>query len=406
MDIYVGRQPILNRNDKVIGYELFYRSGEQNFYNAIDGDRATIDVLINSFMNIGIERLTNGGRCFINFTETLLKRGVPFHFPKHLIVVEILESIPYSSHLLHICKQLKERGYVIALDDFIFSEQYIPLLPYVDIIKIDFSKQTNYRDFKPYIEKYRIQLLAEKIETKEQLQHSKNEGFSYFQGYFFSKPIVVKEKSLPKIPYISKLNLIKQMNQNGLNFDEIVQTIENDPTLTYRLLKTVNSFFLSKTSKIKSIRHAAILLGTNHLKSWSTVLTLQEPNEPFKNEIIVNSLIRAKTLEQLAYLIHLSDEKDILFFMGICSSLHLLLQRPLQEILQELHIDEAIQQGLNGQPCTYSTLYHLVIALETNDISKLKEITTTLNIDLSKAFAAYQRSIEWVVELQNNIQIK
>ncbi|ACJ34605.1 EAL and HDOD domain-containing protein [Anoxybacillus flavithermus] len=406
MDIYVGRQPILNRNDEVIGYELFYRSGEQNFYNAIDGDRATVDVLINSFMNIGIERLTNGARCFINFTEKLLKKGVPFHFPKHLIVVEILESIPYSSHLLHICKQLKGEGYVIALDDFIFSEQYIPLLPYVDIIKIDLSKQVNYRDFKYYIEQYRIKLLAEKIETKEQLQHSKNEGFSYFQGYFFSKPIVVKEKSLPKISFYSKLNLIKQINKNELNFDEIVQTIEKDPALTYRLLKTVNSFFLSKAPKIKSIRHAAALLGTNRLKSWLTVLTLQEPNEPFKNEIIVNSLIRAKTLEQLACLTHLSDEKDILFFMGICSSLDLLLQRPLKEILQELHVDEAIQHGLNGQTCIYSILYHLVIALETNDTNKLEEITTILNIDLSKAFVIYQQSIEWVVELQRNIQIK
>ncbi|WP_257211105.1 EAL and HDOD domain-containing protein [Anoxybacillus flavithermus] len=114
MDIYVGRQPIFNRNDEVIGYELLYRNGEQNVYNSIDGDRATIDVLINSFMNIGIERLTNGSRCFINFTETLLKRELPFYFPKHLIVVEILESIPYSNELLHICKKLKKEGYVIA----------------------------------------------------------------------------------------------------------------------------------------------------------------------------------------------------------------------------------------------------------------------------------------------------
>ncbi|MED0685927.1 EAL and HDOD domain-containing protein [Anoxybacillus ayderensis] len=406
MDIYVGRQPILNRKDEVIGYELLYRSGEQNVYNAIDGDRATIDVLVNSFMNIGIERLTNGARCFINFTETLLKRGLPFYFPKHLIVVEILESIPYSDELLNICRKLKKEGYMIALDDFVCSNQYIPLLPYVDIIKIDLSNQTNDHDFKYYIEQYNIKLLAEKVETKEQLEQAKKEGFCYFQGYFFSKPIVIKEKALPKMSHASHLTLIQQMNKNELEFEEVVQTIESDPTLTYRLLKAVNASFISYSPKIKSIRHAAILLGTNQLKSWLTVLALQEPNEPFKNEIIVNSLIRAKTLEQLSHLIHLHDEKDVLFFMGICSSLDLLLQRPLQEILQELHVDEAIQHGLNGQKSMYSILYHLVIALETNDTNKLKEITTTLNIDLSKAFAIYQQSIEWVVELQKDIQVK
>ncbi|AKS37525.1 signal protein [Anoxybacillus gonensis] len=406
MDIYVGRQPIFNKNYDVVGYELLYRNGEKNFYDAIDGDRATIDVLVNSFMNIGIEKLTNGARCFINFTETLLKKQLPFYFPKHLIVVEILENIPYSEELLDICKKLKADGYMIALDDFIFCNQYTPLFPYIDIIKIDFSKQSNYAQFKSYIHMYDIHLLAEKIETNEQLMEAVNNGFSYFQGYFFSKPIVVKEKSLPKMSYTSRLSLIKRLNRNELNFEQIVEAIESDPSLTYRLLKTVNSFFLSKAPKIKSIRHAAVLLGTNHLKSWLTVLTLQEPNEPFKNEIIVNSLIRAKTLEQLADLIHLRDEKDVLFFMGICSSLDLLLQRPLQEILQELHVDEAIQHGLNGQPCIYSILYHLVIALETNDTNKLKEITTTLNIDLSKAFAIYQQSIEWVVELQKDIKVK
>ncbi|MCX8047644.1 MAG: HDOD domain-containing protein [Anoxybacillus gonensis] len=405
MDIYVGRQPIFNKSYEVVGYELLYRNGEKNFYDAINGDQATIDVLINSFMNIGIEKLTNGVRCFINFTEALLKKKLPFHFPRQQIVVEILENIPYSKDLLEICKKLKEEGYTIALDDFIFYDQYIPLFPYIDIIKIDFSKQNDYKRFKPYIDMYHIHLLAEKIETSDQLEKAIHDDFAYFQGYFFSKPIVVKEKSLPKIAYTSRLSLIKQLNKNELNFEEIVSAIESDPSLTYRLLKTVNSFFLSSTPKIKSIRHAAILLGTNHLKSWLTVLTLQEPNEPFKNEIIINSLIRAKTLEQLAERIHLRDEKETLFFMGICSSLDLLLQRPLHEILQELHVDEAIQRGLNGHSCIYSILYDLIIALETNDTAKIRDLTNTLGISLSETLATYQHSIEWVVQLQKYSQL-
>ncbi|EPZ39442.1 signal transduction protein [Anoxybacillus ayderensis] len=400
MDIYVGRQPIFNKSYEVVGYELLYRNGEKNFYDAIDGDQATIDVLINSFMNIGIEKLTNGVRCFINFTEALLKKKLPFHFPRQQIVVEILENIPYSKDLLEICKKLKEEGYTIALDDFVFDYKYLPIFPYIDIIKIDFSKTNHYDCFTNIARMHNIRLLAEKIETNDQLERAIHEGFSYFQGYFFSKPIIVKEKSLPKIAYASRLFLIQQLNKNELNFEEVVAAIGNDPSLTYRLLKTVNSFFLYSTPKIKSIRHAAILLGTNHLKSWLTVLALQEPNEPFKNEVIVNSLIRAKSLEMLAELVGLRDEKDVLFFMGICSSLHLLLHRPLHEILQELHVDEAIRQGLNGDPCIYSFLYHLVIALETNDTNMINHLSKILNISVKQALLIYHQSIEWVVQLQ------
>ncbi|OOE06327.1 EAL domain-containing protein [Anoxybacillus kestanbolensis] len=401
MDIFVGRQPIFNKNYEVVAYELFYRSGEKNFYNALDGNRATMDVLINSFMNIGIDKLTNGTRCFINFTETLLKKRIPFHFPKNLIVVEILETIPYSYELLQICKELKKEGYMIALDDFIFLDQYIPLFPYIDIIKVDFSQSNNYKLYDSVIKSHHIHLLAEKIETSEQLDEAMRNGFVYFQGYFFSKPIVVREKSLPKMSHNSYFSLLKQLNKNELNFEELVETIEHDPSLTYRLLKTVNSFFLSSSPKIKSIRHAAILLGTNHLKSWLTVLAFQQPNEPFKNEVIVNSLLRAKTLEQLAHFIGLSDEKEMLFFMGICSSFHLLLDRSLHDVLEELHVDEIIQQALEGRHPLYSSLFELVLSLETNDNEQTKQLAKALNIPTSEAFATYQKSIEWIVQIQS-----
>lgn len=199
----------------------------------------------------------------------------------------------------------------------------------------------------------------------------------------------------------SYFSLLKQLNKNELNFEELVETIEHDPSLTYRLLKTVNSFFLSSSPKIKSIRHAAILLGTNHLKSWLTVLAFQQPNEPFKNEVIVNSLLRAKTLEQLAHFIGLSDEKEMLFFMGICSSFHLLLDRSLHDVLEELHVDEIIQQALEGRHPLYSSLFELVLSLETNDNEQTKQLAKALNIPTPEAFATYQKSIEWIVQIQS-----
>ncbi|KXG08899.1 Cyclic di-GMP phosphodiesterase YahA [Anoxybacillus sp. P3H1B] len=404
MDIYVGRQPILNKKYELFGYELLYRSGEQNFYDSIDGDHATIDVLINSFMNIGIEKLTNGARCFINFTEKLLEKNIPLYFPNKLIVVEILETIPYSEKLLHICKNLKEKGYIIALDDFVFQADYHPLFPYIDFIKIDFFdlniEQARY--IQNIIKQYNIQFIAEKVETHDQLQLATHHGFSYFQGYFFNKPVVLKEKSLPKITNTSRLTLLKQMNQAEFNFDKIVKTIENDPALAYRLLKVVNSFFLYSSPKIKSIRHAAILLGASYLRSWLTILTFQEASNPFENEVIVNSLIRAKMLEQVAVRLNIHEEKDSLFFMGICSSLHILLERPLSDILDELNVDEAIKDGLFKEKHLFFGLYQFVLAIELNDLMKAKQLAEELGLSLSEALLWYQQCIEWVVQLQRN----
>ncbi|KDE46336.1 hypothetical protein DI44_16775, partial [Geobacillus sp. CAMR5420] len=136
MEIYVARQPIFDVERNVVGYELFYRSGKGNFYDGLNEDQATLEVLINSFMNIGIEKLTNGKPCFVNFTENLLKYEVPLQFPPAAIVVEILETISMSNWLLSVCRKLKSRGYTIALDDFVLDGSYLPLFPYIDLVKV------------------------------------------------------------------------------------------------------------------------------------------------------------------------------------------------------------------------------------------------------------------------------
>lgn len=190
MEVFVARQPILTRKKEIIAYELLYRNSQNNSFPDINGDMATTDLIINSYLNIGMNELSDGKPCFINFTEKLLQSGVPTFFKPDEIVVEILETVEIGIELVNICKELKSKGYQIALDDFILNKNnkhFFSLIKYIDIIKVDFRNTTD--DIRRLIEnvslKYNIKLLAEKIETIEEFESAVGKGYVYFQGYLF-----------------------------------------------------------------------------------------------------------------------------------------------------------------------------------------------------------------------------
>ncbi|NYE57018.1 EAL and HDOD domain-containing protein [Carboxydothermus ferrireducens] len=244
MKVFVARQPIFDKKEKVVAYELLYRSGKINHFDGSNGDRATASVIINSLFRIGLENLTNGKLAFINFTENLLKEGIPLIFNKNLLVVEILEDITPDKELLQALRFLKGKGFKIALDDFIFNLGNTPdeLLNMADIIKVDFLANS-LKDRKTIPQKFRnkkIEFLAEKVETKEEYEEAIKAGYSFFQGYFFSKPEIVsgKDISASKLTYMQILN---ELNKREPNFDYIAELIEANVSLTYELLRLVNS---------------------------------------------------------------------------------------------------------------------------------------------------------------------
>ena len=199
MDILVARQPIYDLNLNVFSYELLYRgSKEDNFYNGADADSSTYRVIVNSFLDIGIEKLTDYKRGFINFTEKILLSGIVSIFPKDFIGVEILENINPTDEILNVCANLKEAGYMIVLDDFVLTENSYRLLEIADIIKMDFLNSTD-EELRSMVKKYkrrRLKFLAEKIETRERFDNAKEWGYSYFQGYYFNKPTIVSHKAI------------------------------------------------------------------------------------------------------------------------------------------------------------------------------------------------------------------
>ena len=169
MDVFVARQPIFNRHRRIFAYELLFRDGESNAFPGIDGDRATSRLLSSSFFTVGIKQITSGNRAFINFTKDMLLRGIPAMFPPQLVVVEILEDVQPTEEVVSACQILVDKGYMLALDDFVYSGEYAPLLEIAKIIKVDFmqSSMNQIRQLVEMSQKYHCKLLAEKIETYE-----------------------------------------------------------------------------------------------------------------------------------------------------------------------------------------------------------------------------------------------
>ncbi|WP_277987835.1 EAL domain-containing protein [Metabacillus sp. cB07] len=243
MKVFVARQPIFDKKGQNVAYELLYRNGDKsNTFPNIDGDEATTDVIVNSFINIGLEELSQGKKCFINFTESLLQMKLPSYFNPSSIVVEILEDVPVTEELVSICRDLKKQGYTIALDDFNVVQNNLllnRLLAYIDIIKVDLL-QTSPAARKEIIERYKpfgVSFLAEKVETHDEYEQAVRDGYDYFQGYFFSKPVVLSSYDIP-IYIQAYLQILHELSKTEPDIDTITEQIEQDLSLSYKTAQT------------------------------------------------------------------------------------------------------------------------------------------------------------------------
>ncbi len=263
MYFYAARQPILDRDKKLIGYELLFRDGVNNVFPDIDGDEATTRLIEGSQFNFGLEDLTDNKPAYINFTlETLLK-GYPTLLSKDAVVVEILETVQPGKRLLAIVKDLKEKGYTLALDDYIHQPVWRHFYPFIDIIKIDFltcnieTIKTIIDDLKPYPH---LKLLAEKVETHEVYNQALELGFDYFQGFFFSKPEMIQSKALPPSG-MTLAELLYETSTLDMDLKKITDIFERDVNLSYKLLRYSNSAAFARRAKISTIKQALITLG-------------------------------------------------------------------------------------------------------------------------------------------------
>jgi len=400
-EVHVARQPIFDANFNVFAYELLFRSNFINMYDGTDGDQATHAVIANTFLLIGIETLTNNKRAFINFTTNSLKNNIPAMLPKELIAVEILEDVIPDQDIINACKKLKEKGYVLVLDDFVFKPEYTPLIELADIIKVDF-RITPHKERQEIIQRlrgYPVKFLAEKVETHEEFQEALQMGYSYFQGYFFCKPLVMSGKNLPGYK-ANHLHILQEINKPALEFSRIEDIIKRDVSLSYQLLKFINSPIFGFRNRISSLRQALTLLGQKELTKWVSLIALKGIANDKPGELILASLIRARFAENLATGRMPKPCVANAFLMGMFSHIDVLLDRPLRQILDEISLDEEIKHALleKGQN-QFSVLYQLIQSYEKGDWEIYSCCVDKMRINEHDVSKYYRESLIWAQDL-------
>lgn len=400
MNVYVARQPIFDRKQNINGYELFYRRSMNNFYEGTDDNQSTAELINNAFLTMHFTELTEGTRAFINFSHEMLIKEVPLILPKDAVVIEIVERAKISEELIEACKKLRKKGYIIALDDFYINETNIRLLEVANIVKIEFAKM-DLKVQKLLMDKFKgkIKFLAEKVETREEYQLALEMGYQLFQGYFFSKPVIIKSKEVDSIN-VNIFRILELLNDDEPDYQRMTEIIETDIGLAYKLLRLVNSVFYGTTNEIQSIKRALVHLGIKEIKKWIYILMLKDIQVVENNELIKTCLIRAKLMEMLAEYMGEIDAKSDYFLTGMFSSIDVLLNRDMEEIINEISISDEVKTALLGENNKIKNLLDVVIDYEKPGSNKLdiRKVNYKLSPDIY--MDKYIETLSWVKKLE------
>lgn len=345
IDIFVGRQPIFNRKLEVIAYELLFRHGSENNHAMIlGGDTASAQVMMNVFGEMGLAEVLGNHKGFINFTEGLLLREYQPFFPKKKVVIEVLEDIKISPQLITSLTKLKELGFTIALDDYIFNPELEPLEQFADIIKVEITQvgPKKLAEHAARLKEKGILLLAEKVETREQYEFCLKLGFDFFQGYFFAKPKIIEGKRLPNNK-LTILELLSKVYDPNVDMHSLSDIISKDVSLSQKLLK-----FVAETNhsgvQIASIHDAVVRFGLNRLKSWASMLVLSGVDDK-PVELFTTALTRAKFCELVGGKIgHASI--DSYFTVGLFSCLDAVMDSELSVLIKKLGLESSVEAAL------------------------------------------------------------
>jgi EAL and modified HD-GYP domain-containing signal transduction protein len=396
-EIFVARQPIFDTNQKIFGYELLFRSGLENFFDQkLDIDFASSKTLLDTLLLFGIDELIKGKKMFLNFSKKVLLSEVALALPKETLVIELLETIQPEPEVVQVCQKFKENGYVLALDDFQYVPEYRPLIDLADIIKVDFLL-TKGNERKAVIQKSgkkNIKYLAEKIENNDEFKEAVEIGYLYFQGFFFCKPVIISGKDVPSYK-LNLLQMLQELNQPYMDVKKIEAVIMRDVSLSYKLLKFINSAAFGIPREIRSIRHALNLLGLIELKKWMSLIVLSQIDSETPEELLVSSIVRAKFCETVAEQTSLKSRQNDLFLMGLFSFIDTFLNRPMEEILAELPIAADIKDALLGKPNELRQLLNLIIMYEQGNWDAVADITNKLNLESSKILPNYLTAVKW-----------
>ncbi len=400
MDVFIARQPIFDIKKNVYAYELLYRASERNASDVIDGEMATSSVIASTLMLLGLDSITQNKLAFINFTKQLIQEEIPTIFSNEKLVVEILEDVIPDDDFIEACKTLKSKGYKLALDDFVIDYPYQNIVDLVDIIKVDFLL-TSPNERQEIIQRYKeknITFLAEKVETLEQFEEAVKNGYTYFQGYFFAKPIVVKHSDIkPVLPNYAKI--LTELSVEEPNYERISEIIEFDVSLSYKLLRLINSAAFYSNSRVTSIKHALVMLGLKEIRKWISIVMLRELGEDKPDELVRVCLLRGKMGEQLAEHFGLKNRKTEVFLMGMFSMIDTLMNQKIEEAIGSLPLEDDVKSGILGEKGVFSDILKLVKAYEKGNWDYLFLQAKKSGVGMNVFPDAYLEAVKWSTEV-------
>jgi c-di-GMP phosphodiesterase len=394
-EVFIGRQPILDRNKKIFGYELLFRKGPVVGANVTDNMKATAGVMVNTLNNIGINKLIGDKKGFVNVDAEIMASDIIDLLPKASTVLEILETVKITDEVMEKCKALRKSGYQLALDDFMFDESYLPMFGLVNYIKIDLPlyDRKGLADVTKRLRKYPIKLLAEKVEAREDFEYCLGLGFDYFQGYFFAKPSLITAKAISPT-HIVLIELSKLLAKEE-EFFVLEKTFKRNPELNFKLLKFINSASFYTNQKVSSIRHSIALLGYRNLQKWVTLLLYSGEGDDIKaSPLLEKAAIRGRIMELLTKKIT-GDEltADSAFITGVLSLIDILFQMPIEQILNELNLSHEINDALVAREGLLGALLLITEKLEQELFEETEELLRKFNITLEELFSIEKTAI-------------
>ncbi|MSQ60142.1 MAG: EAL domain-containing protein [Betaproteobacteria bacterium] len=378
-DLYLGRQPILDRKENLAAFELLFRSSQKNGAVFDDDVSASATVINHAFTELGIENVLGRHRGFINLSASLLMSDVIELLPKDKVVLEILETVKVTPQFIERCTQLKKMGFTLALDDFIGQEEeFRGLLEIVDIVKVDVGAL----DAKTLIsatailKRFKVKLLAEKVDRREQVDQCMNLGYELFQGYYFAKPSIITGKRLghAEAALVRLLSLVLSDAPNA----EIETAFKQNPDLSMQLLKLVNSVGSGVNARINSLKHALTVLGRRQLQRWLQILMFSlggAAGAEFPSPLLILAATRGKLMELIAGSLRANDQRfqDQAFITGILSLVSALLGMPLAEILESFPLEAEVKAALLQREGALGAMLTLMESLEESEFDQIQK---------------------------------
>ena len=403
-EIFLGRQPILGLDKSTVAYELLFRSKDSLLEANISDDLlSTSTVIVNMLSQFGLDNVLGNCDAFLNVSASLLMSETIELLPPERIIFEILEDVPISSQLVERCEELKDRGFRLALDDFVYRSEYEPILPLIDYLKVDL-------DITPVetlpkviaeIRKYsNAILLAEKVEQESQYLACKDLGFTLFQGFFLAHPVVITGKK----PQPNQISLMRIMGMliGDANVSELEVPFKESPTLTISLLRLVNSVAVSggRRQEISTLRQAIVVLGQKQLLRWVQLLLYVSPEGNVANSLMQQVSNRARLMELIAnQLDNYKATGDQAFMVGMLSLVHAVLKTPQEEVLAQIAIPDTLKLAITKREGLLGQLLNLTELIEKYEFEKAAAAIHELGMNTNDFTSIQLQAMQWANEL-------